>query len=53
MLTDNRREFCGRPEQHPYDLLLAVEGIEHRTNKVLSPWTNGFVERMNRTLLDV
>ncbi|HEV8239892.1 MAG TPA: IS481 family transposase [Thermoanaerobaculia bacterium] len=52
VLTDNGREFCGRPEQHPYELLLAMEGIEHRTTKVRSPRTNGFVERMNRTLLD-
>ena len=52
VLTDNGREFCGRPEQHPYELLLAIEGIEHRTTKVRSPRTNGFVERMNRTLLD-
>ena len=29
-----------------------MEGIEHRTTKVRSPRTNGFVERMNRTLLD-
>jgi transposase InsO family protein len=52
VLTDNGREFCGRPEQHPYELLLALEGIEHRTTKIRSPRTNGFVERMNRTLLD-
>ena len=52
VLTDNGREFCGKPESHPYELLLAVEGIEHRTTKVRSPRTNGFVERMNRTLLD-
>jgi transposase InsO family protein len=52
VLTDNGREFCGRPEQHPYELLLAMEAIEHRTTKVRSPRTNGFVERMNRTLLD-
>lgn len=26
--------------------------IQHRTTKVRSPRTNGFVERMNRTLLD-
>jgi transposase InsO family protein len=51
-LTDNGREFCGRPEQHPYELLLALNDIEHRTTKVRSPRTNGFVERMNRTLLD-
>lgn len=52
VLTDNGREFCGKPESHPYELMLAMEGIDHRTTKVRSPRTNGFVERMNRTLLD-
>lgn len=52
VLTDNGREFCGRPETHPYELLLALEDVEHRTTKVRSPRTNGFVERMNKTLLD-
>lgn len=52
VLTDNGREFCGRPETHSYELLLAVEDIEHRNTRVRSPRTNGFVERMNRTLLD-
>lgn len=52
VLTDNGREFCGRSESHPYELLLALEGVEHRTTRVRSPRTNGFVERMNRTLLD-
>lgn len=52
ILTDNGREFRGKSESHPYELLLALEGIEHRTTKVRSPRTNGFVERMNRTLLD-
>jgi len=52
ILTDNGREFCGVPERHPYELLLAMEEIEHRTTKIRSPRTNGFVERMNRTLLD-
>lgn len=46
ILTDNGREFCG------IQLLLAMEDIEHRTTKIRSPRTNGFVERMNRTLLD-
>lgn len=31
---------------------MSLENIEHRTTKVRSPRTNGFVERMNRTLLD-
>ena len=45
-------EFCGKPEGHAYELLLAMEGIEHRNTRVRSPRTNGFVERMNRTLLE-
>jgi transposase InsO family protein len=52
VLTDNGREFCGKPDSHPFELLLALEDIQHRTTKVRSPQTNGFVERMNRTLLD-
>jgi transposase InsO family protein len=52
ILTDNGREFCGKPKTHPYELLLAMEGIEHRNTRVRTPRTNGFVERMNRTLLD-
>jgi transposase InsO family protein len=52
VLTDNGREFCGKPESHPYELMLTMEGVEHRTTRVRSPRTNGFVERMNRTLLD-
>lgn len=52
VLTDNGREYCGRIESHPYELLLAMDEIEHRTTKIRSPRTNGFVERMNRTLLE-
>lgn len=52
VLTDNGREFCGKPGSHPYELLLAMESIEHRTTRIATPRTNGFVERMNRTLLD-
>lgn len=52
ILSDNGREFCGRPDQHPYELFLQLEGIEHRTTKVRRPQSNGFVERMHRTLLD-
>jgi transposase InsO family protein len=52
ILTDNGREYCGRSDQHPFELLLAMDGIQHRTTQIRSPRTNGFVERMNRTLLD-
>lgn len=52
VLTDNGREFCGRPDRHPYELFLWLEDIEHRTTQVRRPQSNGFVERLHRTLLD-
>ncbi len=52
VLSDNGREFCGRPDQHPYELFLQLEEIEHRTTRVKRPQSNGIVERFHRTLLD-
>ena len=52
VLSDNGREFCGRPDNHPYELFLQLEGIEHRTTKVRRPQSNGFIERLHKTLLD-
>lgn len=52
VLSDNGREFCGRKDQHPYELFLQLEEIEHRTTRVRRPQSNGFVERLHRTLLD-
>jgi hypothetical protein len=52
LILDNGREFCGRPESHRYELLRGLEGIEHRPTRGHTPRTNGFVARMNRTLLD-
>lgn len=52
VLSDNGREYCGRPDRHPYELFLQLEGIEHRTTKVRRPQSNGFIERLHRTLLD-
>jgi transposase InsO family protein/transposase-like protein len=52
ILSDNGREFCGRPDRHPYKLFLQLEDIEHRTTRVRRPQSNGFVERLHRTLLD-
>ena len=49
VLSDNGREFCGRPDRHPYELFLQLEEIEHRTTKVRRPQSNGFVERLHRT----
>ncbi|GAB3125269.1 IS481 family transposase [Novispirillum itersonii] len=52
VLSDNGREFCGRPDQHPYELFLQLEGIEHKRTKVSRPQSNRIVERLHRTLLD-
>lgn len=52
ILSDNGREYCGRPDRHPYELFLQLENIEHRKTKVRRPQSNGFVERLHRTLLD-
>lgn len=52
ILTDNGTEYCGKSYKHPYELFLKIENIQHRRTKVRSPWTNGFVERMNRTILE-
>jgi transposase InsO family protein len=52
VLTDNGREYCGRPDQHPFELFLQLEEIEHRTTQIRRPQSNGYVERMHRTLLD-
>ncbi|MFZ5884572.1 MAG: IS481 family transposase [Chloroflexota bacterium] len=52
ILTDNGTEYRGRPMIHLYEIFLELNDIEHRTTKVGTPRTNGFVERFNRTVLD-
>jgi transposase InsO family protein len=52
ILTDNGREYCGRPMIHPYQIFLELYDITHRRTRVATPRTNGFVERFNRTVLD-
>ncbi len=52
ILTDRGTEYCGNPEQHPYELYLAVENIEHTRTKTRHPQTNGIVERLHKTMLN-
>ena len=52
VLTDNGREYCGRSDKHPFELFLQLEEIEHRMTRVRRPQSNGFVERLHRTLLE-
>ena len=37
---------------HAFELACARNNIDHRTTKARHPWTNGQVERMNRTIKD-
>ena len=51
MLTDRGTEYCGRVEQHDYELYLAVNDIDHTKTKAKSPQTNGICERFHKTVL--
>lgn len=60
VLTDNGIQFAELPKNrsgptaryrlHPFDRICREHGIEHRLTKPNHPWTNGQVERMNRTI---
>ena len=52
VLTDRGTEYCGKPENHEYELYLAIENIDHTRTKARSPQTNGICERFHKTLLD-
>jgi len=60
ILTDNGIQFADQPRnrntaysrQMRFDMICEANGIEHRLTKPNHPWTNGQVERMNRTIKD-
>jgi transposase InsO family protein len=52
MLTDRGTEFCGKLEQHDYELYLGLNNIEHTKTKAYSPQTNGICERFHKTILE-
>jgi transposase InsO family protein len=51
ILTDRGTEYCGKAEQHDYQLYLAINEIEHTKTKVRHPQTNGICERFHKTVL--
>ena len=58
ILTDNGIQFAEQPRNRNtiysrpmrFDMICTANGIEHRLTKPNHPWTNGQVERMNRTI---
>ena len=62
VLTDNGIQFTFPPRYadgptatymtHMFDMRCRENSIEHRLTKIKHPWTNGQVERMNRTIKD-
>ncbi len=59
-LTDNGIQFADQPRnrntawlaQMRVDMICEANSIEHRLTKPYHRWTNGQVERMNRTIKD-
>ena len=51
IITDRGTEFCGKLDQHEYQLYLAMNDIEHTKTKVRHPQTNGICERFHKTIL--
>lgn len=52
ILTDRGTEYCGRVDQHDYQLYLAINDIDHSKTKAMSPQTNGICERFHKTILN-
>ena len=52
IMTDRGTEYCGKLENHEYQLYLSIENIDHTRTKARSPQTNGICERFHRTILN-
>lgn len=50
LLTDRGTEYCGKIDNHAFQLYLAIENIDHSKTKARSPQTNGVCERFHRTM---
>jgi len=52
VLTDRGTEYCGKREDHEYQLYLTLENIDHSKTKARSPQSNGICERFHKTVLN-
>ena len=54
ILSDNDKEYTTHWDNgcHIFEEYLKSKEIEHRYTRVRHPWTNGFVERFQRTILE-
>lgn len=52
ILTDRGTEYCGSREHHEYQLMLAIEDIDHSRTKARHPQSNGICERFHKTIQD-
>lgn len=43
ILTDRDSEYCGKVENHDYELYLAINDIEHTKTKVKHPQTEWYL----------
>lgn len=50
ILTDRGTEYCGKIENHAFQLFLSIENIDHSRTKAYSPQTNGICERFHKTM---
>lgn len=51
ILTDRGTEYCGKHDQHDYQLFLGINDIDHTKTKAKHPQTNGICERFHKTIL--
>ena len=52
ILTYRDTEYCGKVEQHDYELYLAVNDIGHTITKAYPPQTNWICQRFQKTILE-
>lgn len=53
ILIDRGAEYCGKPENHDFQLFLATEEIDHTRTKARHLQTNGICEQFRKITLQL